>query len=154
MKLYRFSFYLLAALLFIACSKQDKATTADKNAVTKNVFEANGSIDFNNDPSYLRTASLSAEKTFGKKLEVTIMKVEVQQFPEGRIQTIHYKTAGGQKSTYVVIENSTTQKKVTIDCYGTCDCRERVILDPATGNPTAYECTCAQCKMDVITTEN
>ena len=77
-------------------------------------------------------------------------KVEIQKFREGSIQTIHYKTPDGQESTYVVIANNATQKKVTIDCYGTCECRERVILDAA-GNPTAYECTCASCKMDVIT---
>lgn len=150
MKLLQFSFYLLTLLLFIACSKQDRTAPVDKKAITKNVFEANGSIDFRNDPSYLDAAARSAEKTFGQKQQVAITKVEIQRFFEGSIQTIHYKTARGQESTYVVIENTSMHKKVTIDCYGTCECRERVILDAA-GNPTAYECTCSSCKMDVIT---
>jgi hypothetical protein len=141
------SFYiLLAPALFLSCSKQDRLPT--QTAPASNIVSQNGIFNFS---SYMNSALKSAEKTFGQRTNVAITRIEEEQIGNSNVQTIYYRTAKGQESTFIVVQPySATVKKVTIDCYGTCDCRERVILD-SQGNPTAYECTCSQCKMDVIT---
>ena len=109
-------------------------------------------------------AAKSFFDTFGKKAtKVSVDKIEVDKYNDSNIFTLHY-SEGSLKSTVLLITNYTfpnqkqegpkspkarlqqegEPKNFTVDCHGTCDCREKFF--PATG---AIECTCTDCKMDV-----
>ena len=140
---------LLVVAIFLSCSKQAELPPAPA-AASGNALSANNIFNFS---SYLDKAARSAEKTFGQHQDVIITRIEEEFMGNCRVQTVYYKTAKGRESTFMVVQSmniSASVKKTTIDCYGTCDCRERVILDSA-GNPAAYECTCSQCKMEITT---
>jgi len=103
--------------------------------------------------SFEDIAANSFFDTFGKKAtKVSVDKIEVDKYNDSNIFTLHY-SEGSLKSTVLLVTNyvfptakqeEEAPKDFTVDCTGTCDCRERFF--PATG---AVECTCSPCKMEV-----
>ncbi|GEM_PF-3453246 len=140
----------LAVITLESCSKQDKIITANpppeivagKSSVTTDGEKKASTLEDKLKQSVLNT--------FGEAQSAEITEVTATPFAQGSIYTYEYTTETGAKSSFVVVENVVRGVKITIDCTGTCDCRERVIVDPNTGMPSAYECTCNQCKMTLV----
>lgn len=143
----------LAVITLGSCSKQDKSVSANQPAETiegRNGVQANRTNGVKQMSSLEDKLKQSVLNTFGADMAAEITEITSKPFPQGSIYTYEYTTETGAKSSFVVIENVVEKVKITIDCTGTCDCRERVILDPNTGLPSSYECTCNQCKMTLV----
>lgn len=74
--------------------------------------------------------------------QINIKSVKQENYPNNSILYFEYTGPDLQIKTFAVSYNSETQDAITVDCTGSCDCRERFY--PQTG---AIECTCEPCKM-------
>ncbi len=105
----------------------------------------NGKVDIE------KIASDSYFNTFGKKANnIKIDRIGIEKYEESYIYRLEY-SEGELKSSVMYVTNyvfpnteQSTAGEFTIDCTGSCDCRERFY--PATGS---IECTCSPCKMVV-----
>ena len=89
--------------------------------------------------------------------QLTITKSSFNQYENAQVTTLYYKDAFTTETTFMIVEvkdhpitasysasNALGPGIYTIDCTGTCDCRER--FKP---NDGTVECTCNPCKMEI-----
>ena len=111
-----------------------------------------------NESTVLRSkAKESYFQTFGSQSDgIEITKVDVLKTDETEVYTIYYKGDNRLESTFIVLKalvdgvisngvELNANEPVTIDCTGSCDCRERFYPGDA-----SIECTCSDCKMTII----
>ncbi|MDF2380551.1 hypothetical protein JMG10_03670 [Nostoc ellipsosporum NOK] len=94
----------------------------------------------------------SVLRTFGKSSAFEVTRIENMELDSRFVvSTVFYNTPAGE-STIMVVTNFLLKEKVIVDCTGTCDCRERLIIKP--DGTEIYECTCNDCKMTKETVPN
>jgi hypothetical protein len=105
-------------------------------------------------------AKKSYLETFQKEgVNVQISKVTINETDKASYTVFEYSDKFGNKSTFMIFEAKVTglsadgtplplNKKVEIDCTGSCSCTEQYI--PSTGT---IQCSCQPCTMKVTTIE-
>lgn len=146
----RFFFLLLTVgLITASCNKKREAilpkSMNEVRTKAGKVLEV-----FNNEQQFINVISKSVERTFGEKLNYKLQRVDNIEINNKLLSTVFYNTEEGE-STFVIVTDMATAEKKVIDCTGTCDCRERLIIKP--DGTEIYECTCSSCKMTVETVE-
>lgn len=101
---------------------------------------------FSSEDQFNSIISKSAERTFGSNVTFKLDRVDNVEVNNKLVSTVYYNTDKGQ-STVLVVTDLSSLVKTVVDCTGSCDCRERLIISP-NGTQT-YECTCSSCKMTV-----
>lgn len=103
-------------------------------------------------------ASKSFFQTFNRKpRNISITKIKSNNYAKANVLTVYYKDDNGNESTFIILNNNkykslyyngqqhlVEKDHYIIDCFGSCDCRERFY--PKDGS---IECTCSPCKMEV-----
>ncbi len=103
-------------------------------------------------------ARKSYEATFKKfPINLVITKVDFNKYKRADVLTIYYKDDNSEESTFLLVTNYKYEKLTygasqkigikgdfTVDCTGSCYCRERFY--PSNGS---IECTCSPCPMEV-----
>lgn len=96
----------------------------------------------------MEKAFISAKSTFNQ--EISLEKINYTQSvalnKDYMLTTVSYKTTLGD-SYFSILTNLQNLEKTTIDCTGSCECRERVSV--GSDGSLSYECTCSQCKMTI-----
>lgn len=135
------------ALLFFSCQKTE---TPEEPQRSEALLEQVGKTltFFKTDQEFTNQVVLSVERTFGKHLPYTITQVNNVEVGNKLIADVTYKTDKGE-STLLIVTDLITKEKRIIDCTGSCQCRERLIVKP--DGTEIYECTCDQCKMSITT---
>lgn len=138
-------FFVTTLILFTSC-KKNKDTILPKED-NEYATKAGRTIEvFNNEAQFTSVLSKSAERTFGTNIKFKLDRIDNIEINNKLVSMVFYNTEKGQ-STVLIVTDLTTYKKTVVDCTGTCDCRERLIIKP--DGTQIYECTCNECKMTV-----
>lgn len=150
--------FLSSVIIFLSCKKNDlvaadasKTVTLETNKTAPNKATI---LNVAKSADYTKILLPNAQEQFGAtKISVVSLGYEVSQ--DAKFMTIEYETEKGVHSYAMHVQvgkqpiwaggvQLQARTEYTVDCYGSCDCRERWY--PATG---AIECTCNSCVMRV-----
>lgn len=136
-------------MLFFSCQK---AHTSDgfTRPTGAELHEQAGRIltFFKTDHEFTDQVEKSVLRTFEANLPYTLTEVNTTEVMGRLVTDVTYKTAEGE-STFMIVTDLITKEKRIIDCTGSCQCRERLIIKP--DGTEIYECTCDNCKMEITT---
>jgi len=142
---------ILALFMIISSCTKTQSNVLPK---AKNEFEtkAGKTVEvFKSEEQFNSIVSKSVERTFGTKAGFTLDRVDNIEVNNKLLSTVYYNTGKGQ-STVLIVTDLTSMEKTVVDCTGTCECRERLIIKP--DGTQIYECTCDSCKMTVEQVQN
>lgn len=150
--------FLLGVLLNVSCSKNASISTTENSLTTEKRIDdpkTPAILKLDKNAGFEAMILPNATEQFGAK-SVAVVSLGFETASDAKLTTIEYETEKGVKSymTYVLVGKQPiraggivlqTGKAYTVDCYGSCDCRERWY--PGTG---AIECTCNDCMMKIV----
>jgi hypothetical protein len=121
---------------------------------SKKQLVEDGKFPLDTEVDIQKVALKSFRNTFSEEpINLKINSIEVNKFNDSDIYQLFYSDDTNRESTVIIYTNygfapGGSGGTTTIDCNGSCGCRERFY--PKDGS---VECTCEPCKMDVSETD-